>query len=141
MTCHVCSSEIAELIGFAQHDAEQFLALGQVVPDQLAGSCAPPLSALFGLLRVVLLAGGHDAVDAVRNRGLEQLAFGREVLVERARTRRQSGRLLDIGDRRRRVPLGGEQLQRRGRADVRVRSCHGERVLTHRGVCQIGSRK
>ena len=107
MTCHVFSIEIADLFGLAQHDLEQILALLQVAPDQLACGAYRLLDAAR-LPGVELLARGHDAVDPVGDRGLQQVALGREVFVQRARSRSEAGCPLDIGDRRRRIALRGE---------------------------------
>ena len=113
MAFHVFSFSSAELVGFAERHANQILALGKVVSDQLTGSTHRFLYARRGLC-VVLFARNDDALDAMRDRGFQQGALRGEVFVERSGAGRQSGRLLDVGDRSGGVSPGSEELERFG---------------------------
>ena len=55
----------------------------------------------------------RDLLHALRERHLQELLLRAEVLVERARARREAGRVLDLGGRGRVEALRREQLERR----------------------------
>ena len=62
--------QIAELFGFAEHHTKHVCGRSEIVPDELTGSAHGFLDA-DRRFRVLLFARVHNALNAMRNGGLQ----------------------------------------------------------------------